>query len=1290
MKILHTADWHLGGSRKGPTVDGKNLRLEDTKNCIESVIEQAEKEEPDVILISGDIFDTCALYEDKNNHEIEDAYRYITMLSMICPVVVMRGTPNHDGESRFSLLREVLKNNPDVHIVTEPEIVELDTVEGSVNIAAVPGFDRGVFRAKYPGASKEEENEIFTQELTNIVLGLRASCAKDAAKILMAHYTVPGSNMESGQVSFYNKSEPVLLQETLKAAGFDLVCMGHIHRPQLVEDTDNVFYSGAVNTITFNDENQDRGFWLHILEHDVLGKEGVLLTDSQFRKTPYREMLTIRLGSSTIGLLNDAITQEDTIAFLMSGYPVEGKMVRVLYECTEEQRAAFNSAILEKALYEYGAFWVAGAEMVKTVEAVNREELDSQTDPYVNLERYLKEKGYEEDVLQRLLEKARPIIDKAVANHSNLQVHGVMVPEKIKVTNYRSYRTAEFDFADVSFCTINGENGAGKSSLFMDAVVDCLYEEPRDGDLAGWISNIEDAKKGCIEFEFSIGTQRFRVVRTRMKSGRATLNLSELVDGEWKDRSREKMRDTQEEILKVIGMDSFTFKSCVLIMQDQYGVFMEAKPEKRMDILGDILGLEIYSFMEADAATLFKQANAKLLGNQEKETLLSAQMDALGKPEEELEEVKSQIELLTVELDPIKKNIAELQVALTQQEEYGSQISLLTTEIGGLKQKKTAAERLIEEQEKTIETCKMYLFEEPALKEQLEELDTVQKQLFLAEEKEKRYQEKKERHVEIKQKLSEELSMQFSISGNLEELSAQLKQWESVDIEGLKEKEKEYQEACQILAMMKDEKLEYERLQNGVASRIADRDSFETSYRQQLKMKEDEIGLYEKRAELLQNSGCTAPDNAGCRFLVDAIEATEALPKMRTEFADWKKGYLLVLDEKNREIEEAKMRLSESRYTEEKEREWKARLQELEKLHREYESRKDIQTEILLIRERICHTEKSLKEQQKKVENLKKELAAITVDATGLEESSYSLYKLKEKLTALLAVKDKYEMLSVYKERITHLEKNRMQYQEESDAAGKELHDKMKFLSELQEKYIGEDELRNKITALTARQTLVESDLAEKQRVAGGLEEKITMMEGLANQKAVVTKENQIYAREKVDYDVLKTAFNRKGVPHNIIRAIIPQMRSAANSILGQMTSGSMSMDFVTEKNTKSNKDKEIASLDIIIEEAGKGRLPYLSKSGGEKVKASLAAALALSEVKSMSMGIQSGMLFIDEPPFLDADGMQAYVDSLEAIQKRYRDVKIMAITHDPTMKARFPQSVDVVKTDVGSKVLMD
>ena len=177
---------------------------------------------------------------------------------------------------------------------------------------------------------------------------------------------------------------------------------------------------------------------------------------------------------------------------------------------------------------------------------------------------------------------------------------------------------------------------------------------------------------------------------------------------------------------------------------------------------------------------------------------------------------------------------------------------------------------------------------------------------------------------------------------------------------------------------------------------------------------------------------------------------------------------------------------------------------------------------------------------------------------------------------------------------------------------------------------------------------------------------------------------------EPVVYEELKKAFSQDGIPHNIIRSIIPVFEATATNILGQMSQGRMSVEFVTEKALKSNSKKEVTTLDIIINDSDTGRLPYMSRSGGERVKAALSVILALSEIKSSKAGVQLGFLFIDEPPFLDAPGVQAYCDALEAIQQRYGDLKVMAITHDPAMKSRFPQSVDVVKTPEGSKVIYE
>ena len=52
MKILHTADWHIGNF-PGPEKDGVNLRAQDTGNCINHLNDIALLERPDIIVISA-------------------------------------------------------------------------------------------------------------------------------------------------------------------------------------------------------------------------------------------------------------------------------------------------------------------------------------------------------------------------------------------------------------------------------------------------------------------------------------------------------------------------------------------------------------------------------------------------------------------------------------------------------------------------------------------------------------------------------------------------------------------------------------------------------------------------------------------------------------------------------------------------------------------------------------------------------------------------------------------------------------------------------------------------------------------------------------------------------------------------------------------------------------------------------------------------------------------------------------------------------------------------------------
>lgn len=458
MKILHTADWHIGNF-PGPEKDGENCRLKDTLLCIDELIRVAEQERPDLVLISGDIFHQARVWSDRGLSETQLAIGKIQALANVAPVVAMRGTPNHDGEEQFSALSQFFKSAPTRHpvfVAMEPDVLNIPTPHGVAQVATVPGFDRGFFRARFPGISREDECQIFTENLGKIVLTLRARMdTEGTTKVLMAHYMVPGCNMESGQAQFFSGVDPIILPETIDGAQYDLIALGHIHRPQQLETCHNAFYSGAVNALNFNDEGQERGFYLHNTDTG----------EHTFFPTPYRRFLTYDWTDCEItAILNGDI---DDVAYhnwkWKADQPaiIDGAVVRVLYECSAEKDKAFNRALVERRLYEDGAFWVAGISPSNITADVSRKELSEQTAPEGNLREYLELKTYPEDEIGRIIEVARPIIARAIASSTNTRLAGVFTPISIEVKNYRNYAEESFDFTGITFCTINGKNGAG-------------------------------------------------------------------------------------------------------------------------------------------------------------------------------------------------------------------------------------------------------------------------------------------------------------------------------------------------------------------------------------------------------------------------------------------------------------------------------------------------------------------------------------------------------------------------------------------------------------------------------------------------------------------------------------------------------------------------------------------------------------------------------------------------------------------------------------------------------------
>lgn len=1285
MKLLHTADWHIGTFRS-PVKDGMNLRSKDTKRCLDELVRVTRKEQPDYCLVSGDVFHVGRLLSDRCCDEIITAVHYIKELAAVSKqMIVMRGTPNHDGVGQFNVLSEMFANYHNVHIVITPQVLSFDDVD----IAVLPGFDKGTFRAKFAELSNEEENKALTQELSNIVLGLKAQCNSNKQSILMAHYTVPGCNTESGQTMVLTQFEPVLPMETLQAAAFDLVALGHIHRPQAVSNIANCYYSGAINAMNFNDEGQERGFWIHKIDSDT----GVWA--SVFHNTPIRELITLHFTDTDIIAINQGHIDEVAVNHWRYNNAIQDKIVRIHYTCSLEHAKAYkmNEALLEKTLLEDGALmlWENLPESIE--EVVNKTELVHTTNPEENLVKHLKEKEFSQERIEELVFKARPIIAQAQATMTAAVGMGVFEPIEISVKNYRNYEEETFNFENITFCTINGQNGAGKSSLFMDAIVDCLFEEPREGFIkddkkkSPWLRNDEKARSGYIMFTFHIGDKKYRVTRSRERSGGGKLHISQFINGDWKDCSKEKFNDTQQEVIHILGMDSFTLKSCALIMQNQYGLFLEAKPEERIEVLSTLLGLDIYPMMEKIATEKAKINSIKARELKEKQEIHHATIEHLGNPDEELK--ACQIELAGYE-SSLQLKVAERdkqKLLLVNQQEAAERRIKLLNEIAALQSKKTVAEQNKATQQAILDSSLVILNSKPEIEEKVRQYnEQVEKEKTLLS-KSTLYSSKKAEAENYKKQAQIE---QYSIDSMTEEVQKKeaelsiLQQTEQDVI--IRKNAAEYEHQKKLLEETYEKERSYRTIEQKLAEKNYTLQQISSTYETDVKNMQLVEDSLKKKAELLLNVNCVDISNAKCGFLSDAILAKQKLEDYPKQYAEKKKLYEEEIAPINAEIEALKKQLADMNFDIGAVAEISIKVNQLKPYAAQLEILNQKESQIAIIKAHLENLQSNILEAKERLAMVKTKGIEAEQERDNYAKAFEEYALVQNTIPLLKPYLEKEKQLSVAEERKTTAMGRMLELTTEISNIDVEIVQKQSDADKELLRINGMEELTGIVVKMNADVEVFNALVKEKQINLGALQQKAEQIEKLKEEIAALQEQKAEYTKEAVDFETLKAAFSQSGVPHQIIRSIIPQLTTTANNILGQMTGGKMGVEFQLERLQKSGKEK--VTLDIFIEEHGKGRLPYLSKSGGEKVKASLSVILALAEIKSSSAGIQLGMLFIDEPPFLDGDGIQAYCDALETIQNRYRTIKIMAITHDYTMKARFPQNIDVVKTDNGSKVV--
>src|SRR5262249_41291330 len=101
MKVLHTADWHLGDRL------GRIPRVEDLRRGVEQLARYGEQEKADVLLVAGDLFSELSRPDELRASVEHLAEIFQSFLLDGGTIVALTG--NHDNENFCRTMREVLR-----------------------------------------------------------------------------------------------------------------------------------------------------------------------------------------------------------------------------------------------------------------------------------------------------------------------------------------------------------------------------------------------------------------------------------------------------------------------------------------------------------------------------------------------------------------------------------------------------------------------------------------------------------------------------------------------------------------------------------------------------------------------------------------------------------------------------------------------------------------------------------------------------------------------------------------------------------------------------------------------------------------------------------------------------------------------------------------------------------------------------------------------------------------------------------------------------------------------------
>ena len=274
MKLMHLSDLHLG------KLVLEQSMIDDQKYILNQIIDIVKKEQVDIVLIAGDVY-------DKSIPTIEAVNLFSDFLTRLykLKVLVFVISGNHDSKDRLSFGNELFVDNGIYIEGIFNGNLRCETIndkDGKLNIYMLPFIKPVEIKRFYP------DEIIDTYEDAIKCILKHSSINKAERNIIMVHQFVTSlgedvirSDSESISLGGIDNIDVTLFKD------FDYVAMGHIHGPQKV-GRETARYSGSPLKYSFSEVNQKKS--VCIIEFN--SKEDINI--SKIPLIPIRDMRVIK------------------------------------------------------------------------------------------------------------------------------------------------------------------------------------------------------------------------------------------------------------------------------------------------------------------------------------------------------------------------------------------------------------------------------------------------------------------------------------------------------------------------------------------------------------------------------------------------------------------------------------------------------------------------------------------------------------------------------------------------------------------------------------------------------------------------------------------------------------------------------------------------------------------------------------------------------------------------------------------------------------------------------------